>query len=79
VERYQKNPALLWRSGGLRSDAPRFIHQRGRAHSDKLQYAGLEAPEPVWQKIQRALDDEQNDLLRAAFTLELLELVEPAG
>jgi hypothetical protein len=33
---------------------------------------------PVWQEIQRALDAQQNDLLRAAFALELLELVEPA-
>lgn len=33
---------------------------------------------PVWQEIQRALDAGQNDLLRAAFAQELLQLVEPA-
>lgn len=33
---------------------------------------------PAWQAIQRALDAQQNDLLRAAFALELLQLVEPA-
>ena len=33
---------------------------------------------PAWQEIQRALDAQQNDLLRAAFALELLEMVEPA-
>jgi hypothetical protein len=33
---------------------------------------------PAWQEIQRALDAQQNDLLRAAFALELLQLVEPA-
>jgi hypothetical protein len=33
---------------------------------------------PAWQEIQRALDGQQNDLLRTAFALELLELVEPA-
>ncbi len=33
---------------------------------------------PAWQEIQRALDGQQNDLLRAAIALELLELVEPA-
>jgi len=33
---------------------------------------------PVWQAIQRALDGQQNDLLRAAFAMEQLELIEPA-
>jgi hypothetical protein len=33
---------------------------------------------PAWQQIQRALDGQQNDLLRTAFAIELLELVEPA-
>lgn len=44
----------------------------------KLRYAGLEAPTPAWQEIQRALDSQQHNLLRAAFALELLELIEPA-
>ncbi|MDE3201822.1 MAG: hypothetical protein KGN79_12980 [Acidobacteriota bacterium] len=33
---------------------------------------------PTWKQIQRALDGQQNDLLRIAFALELLEMVEPA-
>jgi hypothetical protein len=54
-------------------------HARQRLTSlTKMQYAGLEAPTPAWQDIQRALDSQQNDLLRTAFALELLELVEPA-
>lgn len=32
----------------------------------------------AWKQIQLALDHQQNDLLRAAFALELLQLVEPA-
>jgi hypothetical protein len=43
-----------------------------------LQQAGESAFTPAWQEIQRALDSQQNDLLRAAFAMELLELVEPA-
>jgi hypothetical protein len=43
-----------------------------------LQHASNGASTPAWQEIQRALDAQQNDLLRAAFALELLELVEPA-
>lgn len=33
---------------------------------------------PAWQEIQRALDAQRNDLLRTAFAVELLEMVEPA-
>ena len=33
---------------------------------------------PVWQEIQRALDGQQNELLRTAFAFELIELIEPA-
>jgi len=54
-------------------------HARQRLTSlTKLQYAGWEGSTPAWQEIQRALDGQQNDLLRTAFALELLELVEPA-
>jgi hypothetical protein len=54
-------------------------HARQRLTSlTKMQYVGYEAPTPAWQEIQRALDGQQNDLLRTAFALELLELVEPA-
>jgi hypothetical protein len=44
----------------------------------RLQPMGNGSATPAWQEIQRALDGQQNDLLRTAFALELLELVEPA-
>lgn len=54
-------------------------HARQRLTSlTRLQQAGNESITPAWQEIQRALDSQQNDLLRTAFALELLELVEPA-
>jgi hypothetical protein len=54
-------------------------HARQRLTSlTRLQQAGSDAATPAWQEIQRALDAQQNDLLRAAFALDLLELVEPA-
>jgi hypothetical protein len=54
-------------------------HARQRLTSlTKLQYTGYEGPTPAWQEIQRALDSRQNELLRTAFALELLELIEPA-
>ncbi len=61
-------------------DAPGFIqHARQRLTSlTRLQQASNGVSTPAWQEIQRALDAQQNDLLRAAFALELLELVEPA-
>ena len=57
---------------------PGFVqHSRQRLTSlTRLLQGGNEAP--AWQNIQRALDGQQNDLLRAAFAMELLELVEPA-
>lgn len=54
-------------------------HARQRLTSlTRLQHAGDAAPTPAWQEIQRALDSQENDLLRAAFAIELLELIEPA-
>jgi hypothetical protein len=54
-------------------------HARQRLTSlTRLQQEGSGAATPAWQAIQRALDGQQNDLLRAAFALEMLELVEPA-
>jgi hypothetical protein len=54
-------------------------HARQRLTSlTRLQNAERPATTPVWQSIQRALDGQQNDLLRTAFVFELLELVEPA-
>lgn len=54
-------------------------HSRQRLTSlTRLQQAGNGSATPAWQEIQRALDGQQNDLLRTAFALELLELVEPS-
>jgi hypothetical protein len=54
-------------------------HARQRLTSlTRLQQSGEGEFTPAWQSIQRALDGQQNDLLRAAIAIELLELVEPA-
>ncbi len=54
-------------------------HARQRLTSlTRLQQVGNGPATPAWQGIQRALDAQQNDVLRAAIAMELLELVEPA-
>lgn len=54
-------------------------HARRRLTSlTSLQQAVDGAATPAWQEIQRALDANENDLLRTAFALELMEMVEPA-
>ena len=56
-----------------------FIHHaRERLTSLTHLHAGPARSTPSWQQIQRALDAQQNDLLRIALTLELLDMVEPA-
>ncbi len=56
-----------------------FVHHaRERLTSLTHVRATNGATTPIWQKIQRALDAQQNDLLRTALALELLEMVEPA-
>lgn len=81
-ERYRRDPCAFvsdWRMLAQEMRQGFVQHARQRLTSlTRLQYAGNESDTPEWQKIQRALDMEQNDLLRAAFALELLELVEPA-
>ena len=80
--RYQRSPQAFiteWRM--LAQDMRHgFIqHARQRLTSlTRLQHASDGSSTPAWQEIQRALDGQQNDLLRAAFALELLEMVEPA-
>jgi hypothetical protein len=80
--RYQQDPAAFVVGWRLLAQEMRqgFVQQaRQRLTSlTKLQYDGLEGPTPAWQQIQRTLDGQQNDLLRTAFALELLELIEPA-
>ena len=79
--RYQADPAAFvagWRMLAQEMRQGFIQHARQRLTSlTRLQQAGT-ALTPAWQEIQRALDGQQNDLLRAAFALELLELVEPA-
>ena len=80
--RYRQNPTAFvagWRNLAQEMRQGFIKHARQRLTSlTRLQQAGNNANTPAWQEIQRALDGQQNDLLRAAFALELLELVEPA-
>ncbi len=78
--RYRQAPAAFiagWRMLAAEMHQGFIHHARQRLTSlTRLQPASGSAPQ--WQEIQRALDAQQNDLLRAAFAVELLELIEPA-
>ena len=80
--RYQQDPPAFVAGWHLLAQEMRqgFVqHARQRLTSlTRLKQAGSGTATPAWQEIQCALDGQQNDLLRAAFALELLELVEPA-
>jgi hypothetical protein len=80
--RYQQAPAAFvagWRMLAQEMRQGFIQHARQRLTSlTRLQQTGNGASTPAWQEIQRALDGQQNDLLRAAIAIELLELVEPA-
>ena len=80
-ERYKADPAGFvagWRQLAGEMQLGFIQHARERLTSlTRLQHpAGRQAP--AWQKIQRALDSQENHLLRTAFLLELLAMVEPA-
>lgn len=81
-DRYRQDPAAFiagWRRLALEMQHGFIQHARQRLTSlTRLQHVTNLTATPEWQAIQRALDAQQNDLLRAAFALELLELVEPA-
>jgi hypothetical protein len=81
-ERFEQAPADFvagWRLLGQEMQEGFVHHARQRLTSlTRLQQVAGDADTPAWQQIQLALDSQQNDLLRAAFVLELLELVEPA-
>jgi hypothetical protein len=81
-ERFEQAPADFvagWRMLGREMQQGFVHHARQRLTClTRLQLATDEADTPAWQQIQLALDGQQNELLRAAFVLELLELVEPA-
>src|ERR1700761_4364570 len=80
--RYREDPAAFvanWRQLGLEMRHGFIQHARQRLTSlTRLQLNNGGVHAPAWQAIQRALDAQQNDLLRAAFVFELLALVEPA-
>ena len=80
--RYQQNAAGFvagWQMLAQEMQQGFIQHARQRlTRLTRLQATEGAAAVPAWQEIQRALDGQQNDLLRAAIALELLELVEPA-
>jgi len=79
--RYKQDPAAFvagWRQLAQEMRQGFIQHARQRLTSlTRIQAVGNDQA-PAWQGIQRALDGQQNDLLRTAFALELLEMVEPA-
>jgi len=79
--RYQKDPEEFvteWKRAGEAMQVGFVAHARQRLTSlMRLQQQG-QGDAPEWMEIQRALDGQENDLLRTAFALELLEMVEPA-
>ena len=82
LERYEQAPEVFvagWKKLAQEMRQGFIQHARQRLTSlTRLQQEGSGAGTPAWQEIQRALDGQQNDLLRAAIAVELLELVEPA-
>ena len=80
--RYRRNPdgfVREWRKLAQEMRQGFLEHARQRITSlTRLQQAASAGSVPAWQEIQRALDSQQNDLLRAAFALELLGMVQPA-
>jgi len=79
--RYQSDPAAFvdeWQQLAHEMQKGFIQHARQRLTSlTRLQQAG-NGHTPAWKSIQRALDGNQNDLLRAAVAAEFLDLVEPA-
>ena len=80
--RYRRDPAAFvveWRALACEMRQGFVQHARQRLTSlTRLQHPATGTATPAWQEIQRALDNQENDLLRAAFALELLEMIEPA-
>ena len=80
-QRYQSNAAAFieeWEHLAHEMQQGFIQHARQRLTSlTRLQRAD-NGQTPAWKSIQRALDNSQNDLLRAAVAAEFLDLVEPA-
>jgi hypothetical protein len=81
-ERYKRDSRAFiagWKRLAVEMQRGFIQHARQRLTSlTSLQEASDAKDIPQWQKIQRALDAQQNDLLRSAFAEELLGLIEPA-
>jgi hypothetical protein len=81
-ERYKEDPKRFvegWRTLAQEMRKGFIEHARHRLTSlTRLQQVDSGNAKPEWQEIQRALDSQQNDLLRAAFAMEMIELIEPA-
>jgi hypothetical protein len=81
--RYEQDTAAFvagWRLLAQEMQRGFIQHARQRLTSlTRFQAVKNDGVAPVWKEIQRALDGQKNDLLRTAFALELLEMVEPAA
>lgn len=81
-ERYAADPdgfVAGWRRLAQEMHQGFIQHARERLTSlTRVQRIGHRRRTPEWQEIQRALDRQENDLLRTAFALELLGMIEPA-
>lgn len=81
-ERYSEDPAAFvanWRQLAQEMRQGFIQHARERLTSlTRLQRGASGQRTPAWQEIQRALDRQENELLRTAFAMELLSMVEPA-
>lgn len=82
-DRFEQAPADFvssWQQLGREMQHGFLQHARQRLTSlTRLKQVGYDLNTPAWQHIQLALDGQQNDLLRTAFAVELLELVDPAA
>jgi len=81
-ERYNADPGAFiagWQQ--LAQDMRRGFIQHARQRLTRLtrmQRRGGDPQTPAWQEIQRALDRQENELLRTALALELVGLIEAA-
>jgi hypothetical protein len=79
---YQQAPGAFvaeWKQLALEMRRGFIQHARQRLTSlTRLRSSKDGTDTPAWQEIQRALDGEQNELLRAAIAMEQIELIEPA-
>jgi len=77
--RYQQDSVAFvagWRKLAQEMRQGFIQHARQRLTSlTRLQHLDAGASTPAWQEIQRALDRQQNDLLRTAISIEMLEQV----